>query len=265
LYKYQYKEKSYAEDILKNGFTSNHIKHELKILVKYYKELGLKPKERKESLYDFCEKNLDGFDRVTHFKMVNSVLSYGMNKKNKLIEIESVPVTKSELTYIDSLDINHDYKKVIFTLLMLDKLNKKFHEIRNELKFHNEHYFGGTSNYRELITSSRITLKRNNLIHDIIGELDKKGIIKITGNGSIKLSFAYEIPNDSEIELNVSTFDNIGYYFDLYKNENKVKKCECCDTPIKVKSNRHKYCDKCFTEKELEKYRKYNKKRSNNE
>jgi hypothetical protein len=245
LYKYQYKEKTYAEEILKNGFTSNRIKYELKILVKYFKEQGMKPKERKEEIYKFCEKNLDGFDRVTHYKMINSILNYGQNNKNKLIEIESVSVTKNELLYIDILDISHNYKKVIFTLLVMDKLNKKFHEIRNELKFRNEHYFGGTNNYKELISSSKISLKQNKQIHEIIGELDKQGIIEITGNGSIKLSFMYEIKNDDEGELEITSFDNIGYYFDLYKGENKVKNCECCGTPIRPKNNKHKYCNKC--------------------
>lgn len=252
MYKYQYKERSYAEEILKNGFTSNHIKYELKILVKYYKEQGLKPKERKEAIYKFCEKNLEGFDRVTHFKMINSVLNYGQNSKNKLIEIENIPITKSELTYIDNLEVSHDFKKVIFTLLVLNKLNKKFHEIRNDMKYNNEHYFGGTNNYKELIAAAKIPLKRNKQIHEIIGELDKKGIIEITGNGSIKLSFIYEIPNDGEIEMDIINFDNIGYYFDLYKSENKVKKCECCSIPIKVKSNRHKYCSTCWKEKEIQ-------------
>lgn len=43
-----------------------------------------------------------------------------------------------------------------------------------------------------------------------------------------------------------NTFDNIGYFYDLYKGENKVKKCECCGTPIKVIGKYKKYCDECF-------------------
>jgi hypothetical protein len=220
-----------------------------------YKEKGMKPKERKEVIYKFCEEKLEGFDRVTHFKMINSILNYGQNYKNKLIEIDSVPVSKNELLYIDALDTSHDYKKVIFTLLVMDKLNKKFHEIRNELRFNNEHYFGGTSNYKELVTSSKVSLKQNKQIHSIIGELDKNGIIKITGNGSIKLSFIYGIENDDEIEMHITTFDNIGYYFDLYKGENKVKKCECCGTPIRPKNNKHKYCKLCANNKEKDRKR----------
>jgi hypothetical protein len=252
--KFQYKERTYAKEIMSKGFITKHIKYELQLLVKYYKELGCKPKERKELIYQFCEKYLDGFDRVIHFKLINSVLNNGKNKSNVLVEIENIPLTKEELNYINNLEIDHDYKKVIFTLLVLDKLNKQYHEIKNDPKS-NEHYFGGAKKYKELIDSSKITLKQNKQIHNIIGELSEIRVIEILGNSSIKLSFIYNIPESEEILFSIKSFDNIGYYYDLHTDENKVKKCECCETPIKPKNNKNKYCEKCAKEKELERQR----------
>lgn len=248
---FQYKERTYAKEILSNGFMTKHIKYELQLLVKYYKDLGYKPKERKELVYKFCEKHLDGFDRVTHFKLINSTLNSVKNKKNVLVEIDNIAVSKVELNYVDNLEIDHDYKKVIFTLLILDKLNKKYHEIRNEPK-NNEHYFGGAKKYKELIDSSKITLKQNKQIHNIIGRLNELEIVEILENSSIKLSFIYNLPESDENVFNITTFDNIGYYYDLQTGKNKVKKCECCETPIKIKSNRSKYCDDCFKENRKE-------------
>lgn len=40
LNKYQYKDRDYIEDILNQGFTSKFINTELKLLAKYYQELG---------------------------------------------------------------------------------------------------------------------------------------------------------------------------------------------------------------------------------
>jgi hypothetical protein len=241
---------------LDKGFVSNHIKYELQLLVKYYKELGYKPKERKELIYQFCEKYMDGFDRVLHFKLINSALNYGKNKNNILVEIENVSITKEELNYIDSLSIDHDYKKVIFTLLVLEKLNKQYHEIRNESK-NNEHYFGGAKKYKELVETSKISLKKNNQIHNMIGHLDELGIVQITGNSSIKLLFMYDIPESDEVGIIVSTYDNIGYYYDLHTSENKVKKCESCETPIKPKNNKNKYCEECAKIIKNEQNKKY--------
>lgn len=244
MFKYQYKEKTYAEEILKNGFTSNHVWHELKILAKYYKEMDIKPKQRKEMIYSFCEKNLPGYDRVIHFKMINSVLNYAANKKNKLTEIESVTVSENELDFISTLGIKHDYKKILFTLLVLDKLNKKYHEV-NENKLSDEHYFGGDKKYKELILSSKVTLKKTKDIHNIIGELANQRLLETVGKGNIKLSFIYNIVSDYKVGLVVSTFDNIGLYYDLYVQTDKVKECECCETPIKMANNKTKYCESC--------------------
>lgn len=54
--KFKFKEKEYAEAIIENGFISKSLNYELRLLSKYYKELGYKPKKREELLYDFCEK-----------------------------------------------------------------------------------------------------------------------------------------------------------------------------------------------------------------
>jgi hypothetical protein len=260
---FQYKERTYAKEILEKGFISNHIKYELQLLVKYYKELGHKPKERKELLYKFCEKHLEGFDRVIHFKLINSVLNHVISKKNIIIEIENVNVTDEELKYIDNLDIEHDYKKVVFTLFVLDKLNKEYHKLRNEPS-NEEHYFGGSKKYKELISSSKITLKKNNIIHNMIGELDGIGIVQITSNSSIKLSFIYEISESDNVVLKVSTYDNIGYYYDLHAGENKIKQCERCETPIKIIGKNTKYCDSCRSIIEKEKGRERVRKHRNN-
>lgn len=256
-YKYEYKERDYAEEILKNGFTSNHVRHELKILVKYYKEQGHKPKERKDLIYDFCEKYLDGYDRVTHFKMINSVLNYGSNRKNKLIQIDNVNVTKKELEYIEQLGLEHDYKKILFTWIVLDKLNKKYHEIRNDSEPINEYYFGGRYNYNKLITYSNINLKRKSDIHKIIHKLSELGLVEIRMKSKIKLLFMYEISKNEEVAMEISNFEKIGMYYDLHCGINRIKECENCGEPIKVIGNKTKYCSLCAKRIKNEQNKKY--------
>jgi len=259
MYNYPYKEKDYAEVLLKKGFTSNHINHELKILGKYYKSIGKDKDEIKELIESFCKKYLKKYNRVTHFKMLNTVLTYVDKEENVLVQIDSVNITSNEVTYISSLDINYMHKKLLFTLLVLDKLNKRYNEIRKGV-VDSEHYFGGGAKYRELSSTSHVKFKRSQNIHIIIGELAKMGLLEIKNKGFVKLSFIYEIEESNDAEIIVEDFQSVGLYYDLHTEQDKVKRCECCKVPIKVKSNRSKYCEKCSVEISNEKNKEYARK-----
>ncbi|WP_425203626.1 hypothetical protein [Priestia megaterium] len=260
MFEFKYDEKSQAEKIINEGFSSNHLTGELKVLAKYFKYLGQKPKEREESLYEVCKKHLADFNKVSYFRRINAALNYAKKKDSELIVVESVSVYKSELDYIDNSDIPHYYKKVVFTLLILSRLGKQVQEIRDASKVNGEFFFGGNQrNYQELKLSSKTPQqsKRNKIkgIHDIIGDLDKEGIIEIRGRGYIRLSFAYSLLPD-ELAFDVTTFDDIGYYYDLHTGENKIKKCEECGSFIKVSGKHKKYCGDCAVAINKEKTKK---------
>lgn len=259
--KYKFKEKDYVDEILNNGFTSKHILSELKLLAKYFKSLSKREDEIKLLLQDFCKKYLKGYNEAVHFKIINNATTYGNNAKNKLIQIDSVNISKNELDLIEKMNISHDYKRVVFTLLVLTKLNKKSLEIKDGEVKSKEFYFGGFKNFRELVSVSKITFSRKKSsnvksIHDLIHLLDEKEIVKITGNGNVKLLFMYDIQEDDNIAITVNDFTVIGLYYDLYFKENKVKECECCRVPIKIKGKNHKFCVNCSNKIEKEKIRK---------
>lgn len=267
MYKNQYKEKTYVKEILGNGFASKYLLHEMKLLTKYYKEEGRDEEERKESLYKFCEEKIKKFNKVTYYKTINNALNYVKNKDEKLVEIESIDISKSELNYIDRLNIDEILKKLVFTLLVLVKLNKTYLELKDgELK-NKEYYFGGHNSYRELTSCSKVAFnKKKGLknIHDLIRILHEKNIVEIVGRGKIKLLFMYEIEDDTSEEIEIKFYDVIGYYYDRYKGDKKIKECENCETLIKTTSNRQIYCKDCKDEKwkeyNSEKQREYRKK-----
>lgn len=252
MYKFKYKEKDHAEELLKNSFSSKHVSSELKILAKYYRQEGKTDEEIKQLLCDFCKKHLKGYNLAIHFKMINSTVKFVAEGKNKLVQIDSVNVSKSELEYIDKMDLTHEYKKVVFTLLVLTKLNKLYVKIKDgELKS-NEYYFGGDKKYKELVGSSKITFDKTKKskvknIHDLIHILNEKGIVEIAGNGNVKLNFMYEIETSEDVEIIVDNYNVIGLHYDFYYGDIKVKKCECCDMLIKIKGKNQKFCDECWS------------------
>lgn len=248
--KYKYKEKTYAEDILENGFTTNYVSYELKILVKYFKNQEKSPKERESLIYDFCKKHLEGFSRVLHYKMINSVLNYGKKKESVLVEIPSVSVTKKELELIDNVNLDQDHKKILFTLLVLNKLNKIEYIMKKGNVAKEEHYFGGKQTYyTDLKKRANVpTYRRKNEknVNEIIFDLSNEGLITPVSRGVIKLQYIYDMPKDDTVAMEVKHYEDIGHYYDIHVGIDKMKHCESCDIPIKVKSNRTKYCHDCF-------------------
>lgn len=249
--RYKYNEKEFAEHILKNGFGSRFIKTELKTLVKYFKNQGKKPNEREKLIYSFCEQHIKNFNKVLYFKTINSSLSYGQRKDSQLIVIEHIDIYKSELKYIDELDLDIKYKKLLFTLLVFDKLNKEVQKIKYG-KTDNTHFFGGDEKrYKELLEASHVSLgsKRRNdykSIHDIIREeFVEKELVEIRNKGYINLLFIDKIDGCNEIEFNIKSYDDIGLYYEMYLGNEKIKKCECCGRLIKVRNNKNKFCREC--------------------
>ena len=244
MYKYPYKEKDYAEVILKNGFTSNYISHELKLIAKYHKKDGKSLEEIKELLHTFCGKRFKKYSRVTHFNMVNNIVNYVSKEENVLVQIDEMAVSKEELKFIDDFEIDYKLKKLLFTLLILNKLGKRYSLIRSG-EASDSNYFGGGGKYRELSSSSHIKFRKGQNIHHLIGELADHGLVKICNKGYIELSFINTIKKDNEIEFVVKDFQRIGLYLDLHTGQEKVKVCEECEAPIKIKSNKTKYCADC--------------------
>lgn len=252
LNKYQYKDRDYIEDIIKQGFTSKFINTELKLLAKYYRENGDDEVAIKDKLQSFCEKYLEGYNPAIHYKVINNAVSYGMNDTNKIIQINNISVSNSELSYIDNLELEHSHKRVVFTLLVLQRLFKKFLEIKDGTVKSDEYYFGGFKNYRDLVSVAKITFDKKKKskvknIHDLIRFFHEKGIVQIANNGNIKLLFMYDIPMDDGEEVIVKDYNVIGYYYDLYHGENRVKECEGenCNVLIKMTTGNNMYCKEC--------------------
>ena len=254
---FRYNEKKYAEEILKKGFLTQYHRYELKILVKYYKEvLEEKASERKKLVYKFCENNIVKFNRVKYFKIINSALAYGSKRINKLILIESVPITKNEIKYINGLKLDSIHKKILFTFIVKNKLNKEMSkQIYGKVSDYN--IFGGkTESYKEVFEMSRLSGEYD--INKLVNGLSNLGYVDVRTRGKINLSFIDDIVVNKDekgnkidnIVFEITNFDNVGYYFDWYNGDEKYVKCENegCGEVIKKVNNRQKYCKSCWEE-----------------
>ena len=247
----KYNEEEYAKQIEQHGFLTERHNYELVLLVKYWKKLGIKPKQRKEKLYEFCEKYMVNFNDVLYFKQINTALKKGGRKDNPLIIIDSIPITNEEIEYINNLDIEYNYKKILFVLLVEMKIYKEIHRLKhgNVLKYN---YISGNQNtYNEILEVSKMSNNKYK-INAIINELEILGLVDVRMRGKINLVFMNNIKESEIVVFEITTFDNIGYYFDLYNGDPKIINCNECGKLIKATSNRQKFCRSCWREKERE-------------
>lgn len=257
---YKYNEREYAKKIYKEGFQTRFIKYELVILVKYLKELGKTKKDTEKEIYEFCEKHIEKFNKIKYYKILDGAIRDGRKKNNKLIVLDSIMIMNSELKHIDDLDIGHEYKKLLLSMLVSKKISFELSKIQpkqgEEEKKLSLFVGGSTKKYKEIFKLANITGKYEiegkhytYKIDDMINDLVKKGLVSSLDNhsGLIYVNCLKEIEQDGEIfyELKNKDFDNIGYIFDYYKGENKIKSCSECGSLFKQKSNKQKYCDKC--------------------
>ena len=260
---YKYNELAYAEEIYNKGFLTKYFPTELKLLVLYYRDiLELKPKEREYRIYEFCKKYIPNFRKEKFYKTINRALTAGLKKDQKLITIPKIDIYKSEIDYLNSLDINQEYKKVMFTFLVQYKINKMIYEYKYDKEFNSYYFKGGKKKYNNIKKISNISSKI--LLNDeIINSLGSLSYVTILHNGLIYLDYLDNCNEEGDIAFSITDYDNIGLYLDYYNNIKGVTKCEVCEEIIKMKNNRQKYCESCWTEVNKEKTKENMKKLRN--
>lgn len=246
-----FKEKEYIEGLLKKSKLDGGIRSDLKILAKYYKHLGKDNENVEKSLYEFCEKKCNGwFNKVRHYKMIDNAVTYAFKEDSVLIQIESIEIMEKELEFIESLKYEELEKKIIFSLLVINKLNNTRAKMRG---FDSKNkYFGGSGeySYKSLMDTlnEKITRTyREKGIHKTIKLFNDDGLTRTTNRLSLELLFLDMIEDDDKTILKVMDFDNIGLAFEFYYGSKKVKACTECGKLIRITNGNKKYCDLCST------------------
>lgn len=247
---FKYKDLNYAKSVYENGFSKKYFNTEIKLVALYIRDIleVTNNQERKKELHALCKKYLKDYHKMKYYKVINSALNYSTCKKNKLITIDSVPVLKCEIDYLNNRNFSSDEKKLLFTLLMVHKLNKAYFETKNPQKPYENIYFkGGTSRYSYLKKISNISNKVD-INANLIATLAQNGYLQLYSQGCIRMSFIEQIDysgNTGEVAFEITDYDNIGYWFEWYNGNKRIGKCNRCGNVFYKKANNQIYCDKC--------------------
>jgi len=171
----------------------------------------------------------------------------------KLIDIESILITKKELEKISSLN-NLILEKLAFILLVYAKVtNTQFQKTD-----------GWVNKSSQVICKEAHVDLRGNDQRKIFYELNKLKFISNSTNNektSIKVEFV-DCAEDSEIAFEINDFDEVIYLYLIFKGQQWIR-CEKCNKWIVPKNNKTKYCVKCAKEVKLENDRQIQQKRYN--
>jgi hypothetical protein len=159
-------------------------------------------------------------------------------KKQKLIVIDSIPISKSELDRIDKLD-GVMMRKLAFTLLCLSKY-------RDLIVDDNNHWICFEDKDIMSMANVKVSLIRQAELYRRLKDLGYLQFPKKQDSISMRVLFGDEEQHDPVI--NITNFKNLGYQYLKYKGEPYFE-CECCGTTVKRShpeaKRPQKYCDKC--------------------
>lgn len=236
-----YRETEYVRRILAGGFQSASYKYEACLLALYYRDVyGCTQGERKKLLETFFKNNIPGYTPTAYYKTIRYAISESKRKKNVLIDVESLPIYKNEIEYIDNLFVTNDTKKLLFSFLVRLKLNAEVNRQRTgeyELRLY---FSGGSGDYRRMRDYADI--KVPNINKTIIADLANKGLVRVLYNGMIYFTCFEDMGEQSELAFEVKHLFSAGLYYEWYHDHDHYRLCAECEKPFKVSRSCILYC-----------------------
>jgi len=246
-----FKQKDYAEELLKTRKWKSSIKRDFRLLARYFRHIeNMDADVIEDKLIKLCEsKGKDWFNSVTDSPYIDKAITNAFKDNTEIVQIESIPIMKAELDYINDLDIESKHKKILYGILALAKLKSKSIQIQNKNDI--GMYFGGAGkeSYKSLMEVLNDKYTRTFLdkeLHKIIKTFNEMGLTRTTYSASLEVLFVNNVEHDGVIAFDIKDFDTIGLYWEYELGNSKVKICEECDSKLIVISGKHKkYCNEC--------------------
>ncbi len=220
----------YAEKLLKSGLTRFMSGKDIRILIKYYRHIGVEEDKLYEKIVNYLKKIYSDYPEPIYQNFINRIII--TSKKYNLIISEPVPFRKNELEKIRTLK-NYRLEKLLFTILILSKYDFI-------MKSKNEDYKNDYNNYTlnlkdsTVLRFAKISKKKD---EDLFHELILSGLMKHVRGGGFDV-ILFDRDDTSDILFYVEDINNIWSYYKPY--------CEICGIEIEKRNNRHSLCNECY-------------------
>lgn len=239
-------ERDFAVDALQQcTFGANPVET-LGRVARYYSAEGYKKNEIAALLEDFMLKCDPTINIVKWQEAINRQVK--STDKFRLVELDSIPITKNELAICDGLD-GKQMRRLMFTLICLAKFANAVSDKNNNWVNRND---------REIFCLANVTtsVKRQSLM---MNDLRECGLIRFSrkvDNVNINVQC---LDYKGEPCLQIDDYRNLGYQYMRYCGEPYFE-CASCGIVVKRTGNTQKYCPDCAADinrqKTLDNYRK---------
>jgi hypothetical protein len=242
-------EKSYAEELLKNGSQTPYPKlYDVIVLAKYYRFLEMETHDIRLKLEEYCHKTDKDWNKVlSGWKIVKALNTI---KLYRLRTAFSVIVTKTEVETIKQWK-DYNYQKVLFVLIVMAKISKYFQtRIKPFTKARLINNFYVNETIINVFKMSRISIRRNKR-YVILHEFHNAGLLEFTYKNSFNIKC---IDENSNPEIIVTDFENIVLYWSRYCGE-RVAGCGSCGKLFLQRTVMQSKCRSCYAIERKEKVR----------
>ena len=204
------------------------------IIAKYLRSQNKTDKDIRNTLDRYMKLSFKDYNSVLWANTLDKVVR--TSKKRKLINIDKIDLTESELNTVSQID-SKPCQRLLFTMLCF----AKFFNIVNPNN-------NGWVNYNLKKIYSIARVQCNCRRH---GEYERfliqSGFLSESNkidNVNLKVTF---INDNSKVVLSVSDFRELGYEWELYNGSNQIIHCVDCDRLIKKNkyNNQTKRCKEC--------------------
>lgn len=237
-------ELAYALELIENHTIGKSEKISIRILLKYYRSLGLTQEQAIEDVLSFMSSCMPYFKR---FDWEDTVEHYARQvyeaEDASLILVEQVEIMKSEWELLMSVE-DEKKRRVLYCLLVYKKVQNA---MTNQ---YNDWFYGNLSEIFKMakITGRYATVHAQCLTVYDLKEAGYVSLAKSIKSLNLKLNYiTHKSTEDDPVAFVVSNFKDVLYEY-YQQSGVRVVRCHLCQKSIKLKKNERatrKYCPSC--------------------
>lgn len=253
---YSFDEKKSAEETLLKGFPNGKIDSgEMSVVAKYLHNVkGLGAVKMEKELISFCQSQDPDFNPIIESHTIKAWIKFAL--QNDLRKIASVIITHKEIETIKSIE-NLKERKILFVILVLSKALKQGATRKNKVKTFSNKYYIHYNNFQTIISLSQSKLTERELAV-LLGKFRTLGLLFYYSPEKelIRLEF---VNNDGPVAINIDIPEKAMEYYRAFFGGDAYYCSNCGKETVKA-SNRQKWCDECYKEKEKTRKKNYARK-----
>lgn len=252
LSKFPLNEYAVAEKIVETGFPDGIIDNQsMYYVAKYLREtMGYGKVRLKDGLIRYCKKHDAHFNPITWDGQLDKWVTSAM--KYNLRVVESVKISKKELSILSNVENEKD-RKILFIMLVFSKAMKKSNVRINNKRNPSQKYYLKFSNFIEIAKLSEIPKFTRNDVLKVI--YDYKDLFEFYDEEKelIRLDFIDLNPTE---EFTIYDLDNtLLDSYQIFFGSN-ISSCKMCNAVFSKNSNRQMYCPSCSRKRRANRVRK---------